>query len=43
MPAKASGLPPRPVHSVVIGAIIWLGAAGALHALAQITLGGLRS
>jgi hypothetical protein len=32
-----------PVHSVVIGAIVWLGAAGALHALAQITLGGLRS
>jgi hypothetical protein len=31
------------VHSVVIGAIIWLGAAGALHALAQVALGGLRS
>jgi hypothetical protein len=32
-----------PVHSIVIGAIIWLIAASALHALAQITLGGLRS
>jgi hypothetical protein len=32
-----------PVHSFVIGAIIWLIAASALHALAQITLGGLRS
>jgi hypothetical protein len=32
-----------PVHSVVIGAIIWLSAAAALHAFAQITLGGLRS
>jgi hypothetical protein len=32
-----------PVHSIVIGAIIWLGAASALHAIAQITLGGLRS
>jgi hypothetical protein len=32
-----------PVHSVTIGAIIWLIAAGALHALAQISLGGLRS
>jgi hypothetical protein len=31
-----------PVHSVAIGAIIWLGAAGALHAIAQAVLGGLR-
>jgi hypothetical protein len=32
-----------PVHSVVIGAIVWVGAAAALHVLAQIVLGGLRS
>lgn len=31
------------VHSAVIGAIFWLGAAGALHAIAQAVLGGLRS
>ncbi len=31
-----------PVHSVSIGTIVWLGAAGVLHAAAQMTLGGLR-
>lgn len=31
------------VHSTAIGAIFWLGAAGALHAIAQAVLGGLRS
>jgi hypothetical protein len=31
------------VHSVAIGDIFWLGAAGALHAIAQAALGGLRS
>jgi hypothetical protein len=31
------------VHSVVIGAIIWIGAAAVLHTIAQVMLGGLRS
>jgi len=31
-----------PVHSVAIGAIIWLCAAAVLHAISQIILGGLR-
>jgi hypothetical protein len=31
------------VHSTAIGVIFWLGAAGALHAIAQAVLGGLRS
>ncbi len=30
------------VHSVAIGAIIWIGAAGVLHGLALATLGRLR-
>jgi hypothetical protein len=32
-----------PVHSVVIGAIIWLAVAGGLHGHPQVMLGGLRS
>jgi hypothetical protein len=31
-----------PVHSVAIGAIIWLGVCGGLHGFAQAVLGRLR-